>query len=168
MAEGADLDDVWVLCRGVLEKGAPLDLTNETCALLRRTAPTAAISEVETEEALKNPESAEALMGTILSRFRESKRRFLDSMFRMTSLRDAGDIEGARQQMCGVLAVEIVPQYRRMAEEPLSQRERGHPRGSGPWPGTSAQSREKSPCASTEGLPSSPQYFQSPAFSPWA
>ncbi|MFY0574118.1 DUF2379 family protein [Cystobacter fuscus] len=37
----------------------------------------------------------------------------------MTSLRDSGDIEGARQQMRDVLAVEIVPQYRRMAEEQL-------------------------------------------------
>jgi DUSAM domain-containing protein len=58
-------------------------------------------------------------MGMVLSRFRESERRFLNSMYRMTSLRDSGDIEGARQQMRDVLAVEVVPQYRLMAEEQL-------------------------------------------------
>jgi len=102
-----------------VQQGHALELTDDLCALLHRTAPTAAISETETEEALKNPEGAVALMGMILSRFRESERRFLDSMYRMTSLRDAGDLEGARQQMRDVLAVELVPQYRRMAEEQL-------------------------------------------------
>ncbi len=102
-----------------VQQGHALELTDDLCALLRRTTPTAAISEAETEEALKSPEGAEALMGMILSRFRESERRFLNSMYRMTSLRDSGDIEGARQQMRDVLAVEIVPQYRRMAEEQL-------------------------------------------------
>ncbi|WP_309896199.1 DUSAM domain-containing protein [Archangium sp.] len=102
-----------------IQQGHPLELTEDLRDLLRRTAPTAAITESETEEALKSPEGAEAIMGMILSRFRESERRFLDSMYRMTSLRDSGDIEGARQQMRDVLAVEVVPQYRRMAEEQL-------------------------------------------------
>ncbi|WP_395853180.1 DUF2379 family protein [Cystobacter fuscus] len=70
--------------------------------------------------ALKSSEGAEALMGMILSRFQKGERRFLRSMYRMTSLRDAGDLEGARQQMRDVLAVEVVPQYRQMAEENLA------------------------------------------------
>jgi len=102
-----------------IQQGHALDLTDDLRALLRRTAPTAALSETETEEALKSPEGAEALMGMILSRFRKSERRFLNSMYRMTSLRDSGDLEGARQQMRDVLAVEVVPQYRQMAEEQL-------------------------------------------------
>ncbi|HZH12804.1 MAG TPA: DUSAM domain-containing protein [Archangium sp.] len=102
-----------------IEQGHALDLTDDLCALLRRIAPTAAISEAETEETLKSPDGAEALMRMILSRFREAQSRFLRSMYRMTSLRDSGDIEGARQQMRDVLAVEVVPQYRRMAEEQL-------------------------------------------------
>ncbi|MFL5355635.1 DUSAM domain-containing protein [Archangium sp.] len=102
-----------------VQQGQALHLTDDVCALLRRTAPTAAVSETETEEALKSPEGAEALMRMVLSRFRDGERRFLRSMYRMTSLRDAGDLEGARQQMRDVLAVEIVPQYRRMAEEQL-------------------------------------------------
>ncbi len=40
-------------------------------------------------------------------------------MFRMTSLRDSGDIAGARQQMRDVLAVEVVPRFRQAAEEQL-------------------------------------------------
>jgi DUSAM domain-containing protein len=55
----------------------------------------------------------------ILSRFRDGKQRITRALFRMTSLRDAGDLEGARQQMLDVLSVEVVPQYRQMAEENL-------------------------------------------------
>ncbi|ATB34172.1 DUSAM domain-containing protein [Melittangium boletus] len=102
-----------------IQQGHALELTDNLRALLRRTAPTAAVSEAETEEALKSTEGAEALMVMILSRFQKAEHRFLRSMYRMTSLRDAGNLEGARQQMRDVLAVEIVPQYRRMAEEQL-------------------------------------------------
>lgn len=58
-------------------------------------------------------------MGMILSRLQAGQKRSIRALFRMTSLRDAGDLEGARQQMHAVLAVELVPQYRRMAEEVL-------------------------------------------------
>ena len=102
-----------------IQQGHPLEITDDLRALVRQTAPTAAITEAETEEALKSPEGAEALLGMILSRFRKAQSRFLRSMYRMTSLRDAGNVEEARQQMRDVLAVEIVPQYRRMAEEQL-------------------------------------------------
>jgi DUSAM domain-containing protein len=102
-----------------IQAGHALELTDDLTVLLRRTAPTAAISEIETEEGLKRPEGAESLMGMILSRFQKAERRFLRSMYRMTSLRDAGDLEGARQQMRDVLAVEVVPLYREMAEEQL-------------------------------------------------
>ncbi|WP_434384277.1 DUSAM domain-containing protein [Melittangium boletus] len=102
-----------------VQRGHALEPTDDLRALLRRTASTAALSETDTEEALKSAQGAETLMGMVLSRFRESERRFLDAMYRMTSLRDSGDLEGARQQMRDVLAVEVVPQYRRMAEEQL-------------------------------------------------
>jgi DUSAM domain-containing protein len=102
-----------------LQQGYGLELTDDLRALLRRTALTAAVSETETEETLKSPEGAEALMRMVLSRFRDGERRILRAMYRMTSLRDAGDVEGARQQMRDVLAVEVVPLYREMAEEQL-------------------------------------------------
>ena len=88
-------------------------------ALLCRTAPTAGISEAETETVLKGQGGAEALLGMILSRFREG-RTITRALFRMTSLRDTGDLKGARQQMRDVLAVEVVPQFRQMAEENLA------------------------------------------------
>jgi DUSAM domain-containing protein len=102
-----------------IQQGHALELTDDLRALLRRTAPTAGISEAEAEGALKSPGGAEALMGMVLSRFQKGERRFLRSMYQMTSLRDAGDLEGARQQMRDVLAVEVVPLYREMAEEQL-------------------------------------------------
>jgi DUSAM domain-containing protein len=102
-----------------VQQGHALELTDDVRALLCRMAPTAAIGDAETEEALKSPAGAEALMGMILSRLRDGQKRITRALFRMTSLRDSGDIEGARQQMRDVLAVEIVPQYRRMAEEQL-------------------------------------------------
>ncbi|WP_434387041.1 DUSAM domain-containing protein [Melittangium boletus] len=102
-----------------VQQGHVLELTDEVRALLRRMAPTTAISDNETEEALKSPTDATALMEKILSRLRDGQRRFVRAMYRMTSLRDAGDVDGARQQMRDVLAVEVVPQYRKMAEEQL-------------------------------------------------
>jgi DUSAM domain-containing protein len=111
-----------------LQQGHPLELTDDLRALLRRTAPTAAFSEAETEEALKSTQGAKALMGGILSRFRDGKRRITLALYRMTSLRDAGDLEGARQQMRDVLAVEVVPQYRQMAEENLAGLDKPFPR----------------------------------------
>jgi DUSAM domain-containing protein len=121
-----DRDQLAVLTQRI-QQGHALELTDDLRALLRRTAPTAAVSEAETEEALKSPEGAEALMGMILSRFLKGERRFLRSMYRMTSLRDAGDLEGARQQMRDVLAVEVVPLYREMAEEQLRGLDRPPP-----------------------------------------
>ncbi|MBM7112420.1 DUSAM domain-containing protein [Archangium primigenium] len=102
-----------------IQRGHSLELTEDVRALLRRTAPTAAITDAETEEALKSREGAEALMDVIVSRFREAQSRFLHAMYRMTSLRDEGDLEGARQQLRAVLAVELVPRYRQMAAEQL-------------------------------------------------
>ncbi|KFA87790.1 DUSAM domain-containing protein [Archangium violaceum] len=113
-----DRDQLAALERRI-QQGHALELAEELCALLRRTAPTAGIIEAETEEALKSPGGAEALMRMILSRFREGKKRITRALFRMTSLRDAGNLDGARQQMRDVLAVEVVPLYREMAEEQL-------------------------------------------------
>jgi hypothetical protein len=38
----------------------------------------------------------------------------------MADLRDAGDLEGARQQIRDWLVVEVVPRFRRAAEENLA------------------------------------------------
>jgi DUSAM domain-containing protein len=78
------------------------------------------MSETETEEALATPESAGALLGQSMGRFRDASDRLKSAMSRMMELRDAGDLEGARQQIREWLAVEVVPRYRRAAEENLA------------------------------------------------
>jgi DUSAM domain-containing protein len=55
-----------------------------------------------------------------MGRLRDASDRLKSAMYRMTELRDAGDLEGARQQIRGWLAVEVVPRYRRAAEEQLA------------------------------------------------
>lgn len=101
------------------QQGHVLEFTDDLLALLRRTALTAAVSESETDVALKSPEGAQAFMRMLLSRFEDARHRFLHAMSRMTHLRDSGDLEGARQQMRDVLTVEAVPRYRQAAEEQL-------------------------------------------------
>ena len=78
------------------------------------------MSEAETEPALGSPESAGALLGQIMGRLRDASDRLKSAMSRMMELRDAGDLEGARQQIREWLAVEVVPRYRRAAEENLA------------------------------------------------
>ncbi len=103
-----------------IEQGKGLELTDELRELLRRTAPSAAVGDAEAEADLESREGAEALIRKIVGRMRSGRHRITQALFRMTSLRDAGDLEGARQQMRDVLAVEVVPLYRRMAEENLA------------------------------------------------
>jgi DUSAM domain-containing protein len=113
-----DRDQLAVLEQRV-QQGHALELTDDLTALLRRAAPTAGISEAETEEALSSPGGAEALMRMILSRFRDGKKRLTRALLRMTSLRDRGDLEGARQQLRDVLTIETVPRFRQAAKEQL-------------------------------------------------
>jgi DUSAM domain-containing protein len=103
-----------------IQQGAPLELDAGMRAFLRRAAETVALGEAETHEALTSPEKAGALLGMIMERFREGADRFGRALERMVSLRDSGDLEGARQQMRDVLAVEVVPMYRREAEASLA------------------------------------------------
>jgi DUSAM domain-containing protein len=87
---------------------------------LRRSAADVGMSEAETEPALASPASAGVLLGQIMGRLRDASDRLKSAMYRMTELRDAGDLEGARQQIRDWLAVEVVPRYRRAAEENLA------------------------------------------------
>lgn len=103
-----------------IEQGHALELTDDLRDFLRRTAPTVAISDTEAETALESTEGSEALIRMMMGRIRDGERRIAEALFRMTSLRDAGDLEGARQQMRDVLAEETVPLYREMAEENLA------------------------------------------------
>lgn len=117
-----NLEDDWYPIRMLanrVQQGEPLVLTEEVRALLRRTAPTVAIGEAATEAALTATESATALLHEIRRRITEGSRRLSRGLHQMYRLRDARDLEGARQQMREILAVEIVPHYRDIAEGQL-------------------------------------------------
>jgi DUSAM domain-containing protein len=103
-----------------VDQGDHLELTDEVRDLLLRAASTVAISDAEAQAALTHVESATALLRKIRERIREGSNRIVDALYRMSRLRKKGDIEGARQQMREVLAVETVPYYREIAEGQLA------------------------------------------------
>lgn len=117
-AGDSDWNEIWELDHQV-QQGKALVLTDEVRALLRRTAPTVAISATELEAALGNVESATVLLQKIQARIRDGSRRLSRALHRMYSLRDTRDLEGARQVMHDLLAVEVVPHYRDIAKGQL-------------------------------------------------
>ncbi|MFL5346194.1 MAG: DUSAM domain-containing protein [Hyalangium sp.] len=104
-----------------LDQGKPLNLTMGMRAFLRNAASEVAISQAETKEALASPKSAGALLRKIVERRQKGTKRLTRALVRMMALRDAGDLDGARQQMRDLLAVEVVPLCRRAAEENLAR-----------------------------------------------
>jgi len=112
-----------------VQQGHPLELNEGMRTFLRRSAADVGMSEAETEEALASSESAGALLGQIMGRLREASDRLESAMDRMAELQDAGDLEGARQQIRDWLAVEVVPRFRRAAEEQLAYLDDPEPPG---------------------------------------
>jgi DUSAM domain-containing protein len=122
MPERGELE--WEVVREIasrVESGEPLTLTEEVISELRRVAREVAISEGEIEAGLQSAEAAAPLLLEALRRMKEGNRRLGPALLRMYKLRDAGDLEGARQQMRDVLAVEVVPHYRNIAQGQLEQ-----------------------------------------------
>ncbi|MCP3139684.1 DUSAM domain-containing protein [Pyxidicoccus xibeiensis] len=101
-------------------RGKPLVRRDDLRDFLLRTAPSVAINETEATEALQTVEGTEALLAKMLERIDDGKRRISQALYRMMLRQEAGDLEGARQQLREVLAVEVVPRYRHMAEENLA------------------------------------------------
>lgn len=99
-----------------IQRGESLELTNDVRDLLKRTAPMVAISEADVETALASVDSGVVLLHEIRRRITEGSNRLVDALHRMYQLREKGDLDGARQQMRDVLAVEVVPLYREVAE----------------------------------------------------
>ena len=116
-SDSPDWDPFRALSRRVLREGAPLVLTDEVRALVRRTASEVAISEVDT--ALSTEAGALALLGEMERRIREGSHRLTDAIHLMHRHRKAGDYDRARQEMRDVLSVEVVPFYRMLAQEQL-------------------------------------------------
>jgi DUSAM domain-containing protein len=99
-----------------IRRGDALELTDDVRDLLKRTAPTVAIPEADVETALTRVDSGVVLLHEIRRRITEGSNRLVDALHRMYQLREKGDLDGARQQMREVLAVEVVPLYREVAE----------------------------------------------------
>jgi DUSAM domain-containing protein len=122
--QNEELDALWDHLWGIEDRihhGAPLELSGRMRDLLLSAAPTVAISSADAEAALVSAESATALLFEIRKRIREGSNRINDALVRMYSLHDSGDLKGARQQMQDVLAVEVVPLYREIAEGELAK-----------------------------------------------
>lgn len=119
-----ELDALWDHLWGIenrITHGEPLELSGRMCDLLRTAAPTVAVSSADAEAALTSAESATVLLFEIRKRIREGSNRINDALVRMYALQDSGDLDGARQQMQDVLAVEVVPLYREIAEGELAK-----------------------------------------------
>ena len=104
----------------VLEDGEPLVLSDEVRALLRRSAEQVALSPGDADEALRSVPTATTLLQEISRRFKEGSKRLFEAQVKASDLRDAGDLEGARQQIRDWLAVEVVPRFRRAAGKNLA------------------------------------------------
>src|SRR5690242_237478 len=113
--EEGDWHEIRVLDNRV-RQGEVLELTDDVRDLLKRTAPTVAIPEADAKATLASLDSGTALLHEIRRRITEGSNRLVDALHRMYQLRERGDLEGARQQMRDVLAVEVVPLYREVAE----------------------------------------------------
>jgi len=139
------------LATRVLRDGKPLALTTQVVSVLRNAARTVAISEAETKAALQSVRSAKALLRKIREdRIRKGSNRLGDALLRMYKLRDGGDIEGAREQMRKVLAVEVVPFYRWVAQGQLDQLDDWDPsRSTATTPRNTSKARKTTPRKAT-------------------
>ncbi len=122
--QDAELDALWDHLWGLEDRinhGETLELSERMRDLLLSAARTVALSSADAEEALASVESATAFLLEIRKRIREGSNRINDALIRMYALQDAGNLEGARQQMRDVLAVEVVPLYREIAEGEIAK-----------------------------------------------
>jgi DUSAM domain-containing protein len=122
--QDAELDALWDHLWGLADRihhGETLELSARMRDLLLSAAPTVAISSADAEAALATTESATALLLEMRKRIREGSNRINDALVRMYALQDAGDLQGARQQMHDVLAIEVVPLYREIAEGEIAK-----------------------------------------------
>jgi DUSAM domain-containing protein len=104
-----------------LQQGHRLELRDDMQDFLRQTAPSAAFSEAETEDALRSVEEAEALLLEMLARLDEGQQRLKEAVGQMIDCEESGDHEGARQALREALSVQTIPRYREALEELLAR-----------------------------------------------
>lgn len=103
------IESARVLAQRVLERGESLELTDDVCALLLRSAREVAVPARDTQKALRSLRTATVLLRKIDRRIRTGSRRLMDARNRASRLAEAGDFEAARQQWEKVLSVSNVP-----------------------------------------------------------
>ncbi|XXF77182.1 DUF2379 family protein [Myxococcaceae bacterium GXIMD 01537] len=113
-------DQVRVLARR-LRQGRPPEFRDDLLDFLRRTAPSVGIIEPAPRKELETGENAQALLERIAVRIQDGEQRIRRALSRMMDRREAGDREGALQELRDVLAVEVVPLFREIAQEQLDR-----------------------------------------------
>lgn len=119
MADELDWDPIRTLARRVLRDGEPLVLTTDVRELLARTALEVGLSDADAASALVSSTSALELLQECSRRIREGSSRMVNALHRMYQHKRAGDLDSARQEMRDVLAAEVVPHYRAVAQGQL-------------------------------------------------
>lgn len=119
MSEETDWEEVRELAEQ-LERGQPIELTASVCALLRRAARQVALSDDDAAQGIRSPSDAATLVATISRRIRVGSRRLSRAIVDASRRQEAGDIQGARKLFEDVLAVEVVPLYREIAQTQLN------------------------------------------------
>lgn len=104
------------LARRVLERNEPLEVSDDTRALLLKSAQEVAISQQDAEDALRSLPTATTLLREIRQRILEGSRRLSRARDRVEELQEKGDLNGAQQVIRDLLTVEVVPLYREQAE----------------------------------------------------
>ena len=106
-----------------LQRGEALELTDDVRELLRRVAGDLAVSGTDARAALSAPATATALVRELNRRIRDGSRRLSRALVDANRRKEAGDVEGAREVLESVLAVEVVPLYREQVEIALAHLE---------------------------------------------
>ena len=119
MSEETDWEEIRELAER-LERGQPIELTASVCELLRRAARQVALSDDDATQGLRSPSDASILVTKISRRIRVGSRRLSRAIVDASRLQDAGDIQGARKLFEDVLAAEVVPLYREIAQTQLN------------------------------------------------
>ncbi|WP_375746475.1 DUSAM domain-containing protein [Corallococcus interemptor] len=115
MYEDVNWDEVRALAARV-ESGEALVLTPDVRGILLRTAREVAIPEADAQAAIQDVTTATALLHEERGRIRSSSMRMMTARSEVRRLRQEGDTAGARKVMEDLLAVEVVPLYRELAE----------------------------------------------------
>ncbi|MBN9683434.1 MULTISPECIES: DUSAM domain-containing protein [unclassified Corallococcus] len=115
MRQDINWDEVRALAARV-EAGEALALTADVRELLLRTAREVAIPEPDAQAAVQDAAAATALLREARSRIREGSMRLARTRMLAGDLAKAGDRAGARKLLEDLLAVEVVPLYRELAE----------------------------------------------------